>query len=126
MKSTINMATNIAKDLLENEKCCTMITLTIKNAFDYVVWRKITQALIKLGMPKYLVCTIIKTNQSNSIKPNQKTSVLREKCECNQSCRVQISRELEVTADWVLNPEPMLKLKKVWLKIERRRQLSIV
>ena len=49
------LVANTAKTALDEGKCCAVITLDVKNAFNSARWSKILESLINLGVAKYLV-----------------------------------------------------------------------
>ncbi|CAD7077663.1 unnamed protein product [Hermetia illucens] len=48
----ISMLTGLAQTAIEEGKCCAVITLDVKNAFNSAKWKKIIEALDKIQAPK--------------------------------------------------------------------------
>ena len=49
------LVANTTKTALDEGKCCAVITLDVKNAFNSARWSKILESLMNLGVAKYLV-----------------------------------------------------------------------
>ena len=53
------MLTGLAQAAIEEGKCCAVITLDVKNAFNSAKWNKIIEALEKIQAPKYIVRIVV-------------------------------------------------------------------
>ncbi|CAD7086205.1 unnamed protein product [Hermetia illucens] len=55
----INMVTGLARAAIQDDKCCAVVTLDVKNAFNTAKWTKIVEALTKPQAPKYIVRIVV-------------------------------------------------------------------
>ncbi|CAD7085339.1 unnamed protein product [Hermetia illucens] len=50
----VDIVLKLARDAMSSKKCCAVVTLDIKNAFNSASWEWIKSSLVKTGVPSYL------------------------------------------------------------------------